>query len=72
MLLCMSVTADTAPSIPAALSLCSAAMATALVVAAAVDAMMQALLLSSNGCFCVELPLPASLSWKLVDACSGH
>ena len=72
MLLCMSVTADTAASIPAAVSLCSAAMATALVVAAAVDAMMQALLLSSNGCFCIKLPLPASLSWKLVDACPGH
>ncbi len=49
MLLCVSLTADTATSILVAVCLFCAAMATALVAAAAVDAMMQALLLSSNG-----------------------
>ncbi len=51
MLLCVPLTADTAASVFAALCLFCAAMATAFV-AAAVDAMMQALLLSNNGCFC--------------------
>ena len=71
MLLCVSLIADNATSILAAVCLFCAATATALA-AAAVDAMMQAMLVSSNDCCCLSLPPPASLSWKLVDACSAH
>lgn len=55
----------------AAVCLFGAAMATAHVTKA-VDATIQSLLVSSNGCFCLRLPPPALLSWKLVDAWSGH